>query len=124
MNNKDKIFIIVILFVVGAGFLILVNSIRDNKQAEAVPAAVPTVTVTPSAARVVPQECLDALDEADNVIGIAGEGFSIVADIMRAVSVLDFEKSDRLNEKLGKVVSKLENSDYPELRDACREAAG
>lgn len=90
------------------------------------PAPAPTVTVTTTVAvPTVPQSCLDALDAADNAITTAGEGFSILADAMRAASNFDVDGITNADARLKALnMEKLTPAldAYKTARDTCKAA--
>lgn len=83
------------------------------------PSPAPTVTVTEEVL-VVPQSCLDALDEADEMASIAGEWMSVVVDIFEALERLDVDALNQGSEDLDAATARLEDLRYAELRDECR----
>lgn len=85
----------------------------------------PTVTTKTVAVPTVPQTCLDALDAADNAITTAGEGFSILADAMRAASNFDVDGITNADARLKalnteKLTPALDA--YKTARDTCKAA--
>lgn len=85
------------------------------------PSPAPTVTVTEEVSvSVVPQSCLDALDEADEMASIAGESMSVVVDIFEALERFDVDALNQGSEDLDAATARLEGLRYAELRDECR----
>ena len=111
----------ILLIIAGLCFALLYWS--ESRKTET-PAPTPTVTVsTTTEKKVVPQACLDALDEADGVIGTAGEAFGIVAKIFRAVANFDVDEMVELNKEFNKKTDKIGTYDYASKRDKCRAAS-
>ena len=120
MKKQIKTFQGVGILLIIAGLCFALLYWNDGQKQANKPAPTVTVTATPSEKKVVPQACLDALDEADGVIKTAGEAFAIVADIFRAVANLDVDEMTRLNKDFEKKTSKIGTYNYAELRDQCR----
>lgn len=87
----------------------------------------PTVTVTaPPVVKTVPTvpaACKEALDAADEALATAGQGFSIIADVMGAVSEFDVDAIEAGTQKLAtlnkeKLTPQLEA--YKTARDECQ----
>lgn len=95
-------------------------------------AGTPTVTITaPPAPAVtktistVPAACKTALDAADQVIATAGQGFSIVADVLGAASEFDVDGITAATEKLTTLNTKKltpQLAAYKAARDECQSS--
>ncbi|HEY2086290.1 MAG TPA: hypothetical protein VGH54_09725 [Mycobacterium sp.] len=85
------------------------------------PTPAPTVTTTTT---VVPQSCLDALDDADTVIGTSAQAVSIMADAFGAAANLDTAGIQAATEKLNALNPTLsaQGETYKTAREACKAA--
>jgi hypothetical protein len=124
--------------VVCSAAILAASACASGQSTEAPAVAAPkTVTVTPPAKTVTPKPkvitktidktpaaCLKALDAANSVILIAGQGFDITSDILTAASELDADGIKAATNNLDKLredglVPALE--EYKNAREACVE---
>lgn len=96
-----------------------VKTVTVDQPAKTVTKEVPGETVE---VEVASQMCLTALDNADSVIAVAGEGFTISSEAFYAASEFDVEGVEAAATKLDAIVPDLEAamSLYGKSSSACR----
>ncbi len=109
-----------------AGGLVLAFGVLTACSGEEAPAAAPAVTVTAEADPVVPQECLDALDAADDFAIVTGKAFGITSKMLGAAANLNAVGVSAQSAKLA-ILRRTELApavkSYRVNTDACREIA-
>ena len=93
-----------------AGSVILTAAVAAGVAPYAGPTAQASNTSTPST-------CVDALDRADTVIGLAGDGALVAADMFMAVTDSDYIELNRKSDELDSVTRKLKDME-PKYRSA------
>lgn len=68
------------------------------------------------------QACLDALDDADHLIGVSVELTDIMVDVLDSVASLDIRGIDRSSD-INALTRQVERSTYAKNRDACKAGA-
>lgn len=131
-KNIKPVVAAVVALIVGVG-------IGASGETPAEPAPAVTVTAEPEAVTEteivaeVPQVCIEALDEANNLIAMSGEfagysaaGMSLASEAIIAAAEWDADTLDALmpqieevNTQIGLLADRAELSDYHEKRDAC-----
>lgn len=97
-----------------AGSVILTAAVAAGVAPYAGPTAQATNTSTPST-------CVDALERAETVIGLAGDGALIAADMFMAVTDSDYIELNRQSDKLDTVTRQLKQEEpkYRSARERC-----
>jgi hypothetical protein len=131
------------LIIAGAALAAFVVGIAVGSTGDAAPMAAPAVTVTPEPAPTVtvtpepvevevpgktevvekaPQVCFDALDLADDGLGLAAETFGIFADSVDAILSGDWDAVDAASAKIAKNNDKIDTiaGPYQVAKAACR----
>lgn len=68
------------------------------------------------------QACLDALDDADHLIGVSVELTDIMVDVLDSVASLDIRGIDRSSD-IDALTRQVERSTYAKNRDKCKAGA-
>ena len=101
------------------------------------PVAAPVAAVAAAPEEVVPEACLLALDEADDIVAISAEfaeisatAFGLAADGIEAAIYMDIVGLERvadglepLSGQIADLTARIDANRYPELSAQCRSAA-
>jgi len=114
---KTVVLTLAVFLLIGVGY----GAGKGGSAAAELSAPAPAVTVTTAGeSSGVPQSCLRALDEADEIIAIFGETMSIVSDAFTAAANFDSDELSRQADKIGDQTAKITASGYPTYANACR----
>jgi len=124
MSTKTTIATAVIAGLVGIGIGVATENPKvETRTVQSKPETVEKTVEVEKKVEVVPDICLKALDSAEGLISLGGEGMSAAGDALFAASEFDIDGLEAANEEINRLSAKVDESPYAGQATRCRAKA-